>query len=70
MKKQDTQKAKKIDSDCENLKGNVSKNTKSTSFKLYTKDPQRLFEKTWITVQFGLNVFKYKHPFKKNIPSI
>ena len=44
---------------------NISKKCTSKCRKIFTKDPQRLLAKTWITVQLGSDVFKYKHPYQK-----
>ena len=55
-----------VDYDRDNLNGFVmTKSTRFTSRNLLTKDPQRMLDKTWITIQFGLDVFRFKHPYEK-----
>ena len=42
------------------LNGTLSKRKSYPN--VFTKDRQRFLEKTWITLQFGLDVFEQKHP--------
>ncbi len=55
----------KLDYDKKYMSGIVATKRATIFPKKCSKNPQRFLEKTWVTVQFGMDVFKYKHPFKK-----